>query len=38
MGSDVQRGMWPCVTTCYKEDLEEGTGGWMGMLGGGGGG
>ena len=20
VGSDVQRGMWPCVTTCYKED------------------
>ena len=20
VGSNVQRGMWPCVTTCYKED------------------
>ena len=30
--SNVQRGMWPCVT---KRIVEEGTGGWVGMLGGG---
>ena len=29
-GSNVQRGMWPCVTTCYKRIVEEGTGGGWG--------
>ena len=37
MGSNVQRGMWPCVTHVTKRIVEEGTGGWVGMLGGGGG-
>ena len=29
VGSNVQRGMWPCVTTCYYED-RWGRDGWVG--------
>ena len=33
MGSNVQRGMLPCVTTCNRGALREGRVGGGGMLG-----